>query len=47
MSYIDPVFAILLSFVILKDDFGPLKIIGSVLILGATLVSELPQKKKE
>ena len=47
MSYIDPVIALILSFVILKEDFGPLKILGSILILGATLVSELPQKKKE
>ena len=47
LSYIDPVVALILSFVILKDDFGPLKLIGSVLILGATLVSELPQKKKD
>ncbi len=51
MSYIDPVVALVLSFVILKDDFGPLKLLGSILILGATLISELPtklaQKKKE
>lgn len=47
MSYIDPVVALILSFVIFKDDFGPLKLIGSILILGATLVSELPQKKKD
>ena len=47
LSYIDPVLALILSFVILKDDFGPMKLIGPILILGATLVSELPQKKKE
>ncbi len=47
MSYIDPVIALVLSYVILKDDFGLLKILGSILILGATLISELPMKNKE
>lgn len=46
-SYIDPVVALILSAVILHEDFGVMKLIGSVLVLGATLISELPSKKKE
>lgn len=40
-SYIDPVVAIILSALILKEKMGLAEIIGAVLILGATLVCEL------
>lgn len=41
-SYVDPVVAILLSAVVLREKIGVAEIIGAVLILGAAAVSELP-----
>ncbi len=46
-SYIDPVVALVLSALILKEDFGLMQLAGSVLILGAALVSELPSLKRK
>ncbi len=46
LSYIDPVFALILSAVILKEQMSLLGIIGAVLVLGSALVCELPEKKK-
>lgn len=40
-SYVDPVVAIALSALVLKEEIGPKEIIGAVLILGSTLISEL------
>lgn len=40
MSYIDPVVAILLSALVLREHMGVLEIVGAVLVLGATLISE-------
>lgn len=40
-SYLDPIFAILLSAVVLGEPLGMTSIIGAVLVLGSTLVSEL------
>ena len=45
-SYIDPVIAIILSALFLKEKMGIFGIIGAVLILGSTLLSELTFKKK-
>ena len=45
-SYVDPVVAILLSAVILHENIGVWGYVGAVLVLGATLVSELPEKNK-
>ena len=45
-SYIDPAFAVVLSVVVLGENPGVLGVIGAVLILGATLFSELNVKKK-
>lgn len=41
LSYIDPVFAILLSALILSEPLGIVQIIGGLLVLGATLASEV------
>ena len=41
MSYIDPVVAILLSALVLREHMGVPEAVGAVLVLGATLVSEL------
>ncbi len=46
LSYIDPVVAVLLSALILREPLGPLDLAGAVLILGAAILSELPEKPK-
>lgn len=46
VSYIDPVVAVLASFFFLKQTMLPAQWVGSVLILGAALLSELPSKKQ-
>lgn len=46
-SYIDPIVAILLSALFLKEPLGVYGVIGAVLVLGATFISELPEKTKE
>lgn len=45
-SYIDPVVAIILSALILNEEMSIFGIIGAVLVLGSTMVSEFPSKKK-
>ncbi len=45
MSYIDPVTAIILSALFLREPITPAAIIGALLILGAAFVSELPSRK--
>lgn len=44
-SYIDPAFAVVLSATVLGEKTAPLGILGAVLILGATLVSEWKGKE--
>lgn len=47
-SYIDPVTAIILSAVVLHEEFTAVQLTGTVLILGATLFNELaPNLKKK
>lgn len=46
LSYIDPVGAVLLSALLLREDMSAPAIIGAVLVLGAAAVSELPARKK-
>ena len=45
-SYIDPIVAIVLSALFLKEPMTIYSGIGAVLVLGATMISELPEKKK-
>ena len=45
MSYIDPVTAIILSALFLREPITPAAIVGALLILGAAFVSELPSRK--
>lgn len=45
-GYIDPVVAIILSALLLKEEMGITGVIGAVLILGSTLFSEITLKKK-
>lgn len=45
-SYIDPVVAIILSALILNEKMSVFGIIGAVMVLGSTLVSEINIKKK-
>lgn len=46
LSYIDPVFALILSAVILKEHMSLLGLIGAVMVLGSAFVCDLPEKKK-
>lgn len=43
-SYIDPVVAILLSAFLLSEKMGVYEMIGTICVLGATIISELPDK---
>lgn len=45
LSYIDPAFAIILSAIALHESIGIFEIIGTALILGSAIVSELPERK--
>ena len=45
-SYLDPILAVLLSAVVLHEKMSFLGAIGAALILGATLICELPSRKK-
>ena len=40
LSYIDPVFALLLSAAVLHESLSPLGIVGAVLIIGSAIISE-------
>lgn len=44
-SYIDPAFAVVLSIVLLREETGLAGILGAVLILGSTLLSEWKGKR--
>lgn len=44
-SYLDPLTAILLSALLLREPLGPAKIIGGILILGSTLISDFFAQK--
>jgi len=46
LSYIDPVVAVLLSAVLLKEGLGITGFVGAVLVLGSTLVSSVSLKKE-
>ena len=45
-GYIDPIVAIILSALFLKEPMTVYSAIGAVLVLGATMISELPEKSK-
>lgn len=45
-SYIDPIVAIFLSALLLKEPLGWSGVLGAVLVLGSTLISELPAHRK-
>ena len=42
-SYIDPAGSLILSYTVLKEDFTYMGLLGIIMILGASLVAELPQ----
>lgn len=46
-GYLDPIVAILLSALFLKEPMTPLAIIGAVLIICSTFFAELPEKTKK
>ena len=45
MSYIDPIVAVILSALLLKETMSPLSILGAIMILSATFLSEVSFKK--
>jgi RarD protein len=45
-SYIDPTLAVILSFTVLGENFSIFSIIGAVLIIGASIVSEVKIENK-
>ena len=47
LSYIDPLVAVLISVVVLKESMTVMQIIGGLLILGFTLWNEIPSKKNK
>ena len=47
LSYVDPVVAILLSALLLGERMTIAGAVGAVLVLGATIVSEFPERTKE
>ena len=46
-SYIDPIVAVLLSALVLKESMSILSLVGAVAVLGSTIVSELPEKTRQ
>ena len=46
-SYMDPVTAVLLSALVLREPLGAAGAVGAALVLGAALVSELPERKDQ
>ncbi len=46
LSYIDPLVAVLVSVVVLKETMTPMQMIGGLLILGFTLWNEISSKKE-
>ncbi len=46
LSYIDPLVAVLVSVVVLKETMTPMQILGGILILGFTLWNEISLKKQ-
>lgn len=45
LSYIDPVVAVLLSALVLREHMSLLSSLGAVLVLGAAVISELPNRR--
>ena len=45
-SYIDPIVAIILSALLLRENMGLYGVIGAVLVLGSTFISEMPEKER-
>lgn len=45
LSYIDPIVAVILSALLLKEHMGVSEVIGTVLVLGATVLGEINFKK--
>lgn len=47
MSYIDPAVAIVLSVTVLREPLSVTSLAGAVLVLGAAMISELPEREKK
>jgi len=47
ISYIDPVVAVVISVVLISEPFHLTDLLGAVFIIGAAVISELPEKRRE
>ena len=45
-GYIDPIVAIILSALLLKENMGLYGVVGAILVLGSTFISEMPEKER-
>ena len=45
-GYIDPIVAIILSALLLRENMGLYGVIGAILVLGSTFISEMPEKER-
>ena len=46
LSYIDPIFAVILSATLLGETMSPIGWLGAAVVLGAMFISELPEKSR-
>ena len=46
LSYIDPLVAVILSVTVLGEPMSLTQLIGGIMILGFTLINEIPSKKQ-
>ena len=46
LSYIDPLVAVLVSVLLLRESLTPMQVVGGLLILGFTLWNEMTPKAK-
>ena len=46
LSYIDPLVAVLVSVLLLRESLTPMQVVGGLLILGFTLWNEIAPKAK-
>ena len=46
LSYIDPIFAVVLSALVLGESMDALGWIGAAVVIGAMMISEIPEKNK-
>lgn len=46
-GYLEPLFAVVLSAVILGETFGPLQVVGAICIIGGAILGEIANSKAQ